>query len=142
MNRRALGDPPRHTPLPGNTSGMTHSPVWAQAESREGRREQPDAVPDCALVHGENLPVTGHMQLGWSRAHVPHPDTDTVRTKPHPPMLGLAHTLLSGQSRLLASSCFLLENLQLFHFNQAVRQQSISVTSECWPKIVLLKYPQ
>lgn len=56
-----------------------------------GGREQPDAVPDCALVHGENLPVTGHTQLGWSRAHFPHPDTDTVRTKA-PPADAWSHT--------------------------------------------------
>lgn len=42
----------------------------------------------------------------------------------------VSHALLNGQSRLLASSCFLLENLQLFRFSQAVMQPSISVTSE------------
>lgn len=127
--KTALGDTPRpwHTWLPGNTSEMTLS-LFGHRQSHG--RQLADVVPDCALVHWEKPPSHRSHTAGLLKSplttprhgHCPH------QAPTHGSWVLHTHT---SESRLPASSRFLLENLQLFHYNQAVTEQSISVTSEC-----------
>jgi hypothetical protein len=123
---------PRHSGLPGNTDAHPRldDTLLLFGLSVSLRRCLPDADPVSARVSpGKGLPVTG----SWvAKEPTHHTQIWAVsRPGPHPCHCSGSHTLLNGLSRLLASFCFLLEKLQLFHFNQPVTQQSISVTSEC-----------